>query len=286
MRDIHNNVRLSALRNSGALLGTIVLVVLLWYQPRVFLAGIIYLLAVDFLFLMSLPLTLRLRKKQRVNAFDDGDWLDYTKGFLLIQTASELAILGILSIWSATYSGSREEVIRGYLLFSIFVIILYKMVAITDRSNQEEGSKPISYFGRPRSRSLLFCGLIGWPIIPIIIVAVSCSGLPHCPALLQPPRVWFLLIMLSCLFSFGFVYQRYRSTSRQRLFARVFPATILILALTAIIQFLLTYDLYIYVLSSISLIFLAATISLYPATYRAPQQSTQTASGSAKITGF
>ena len=165
-------------------------------------------------------------------------------------------------MWPLGFSDSRVTIAIGYLSATIFMILSYKLVALADRSQQEGGSKPLSFFGRPRSRRLAFCALIYSPIGPLIIMSAEWSNAKWCPAVLKVPRFWLLLVALLSAVAAGFVFQRYRAAERVRTRTGRVTAvvTLMVLGLAAAIEIGLRYDVLMYALSSIAVACIAASV--------------------------
>jgi hypothetical protein len=173
-----------------------------------------------------------------------------------------MAVIGLLNMWPFGFSESRVLIIVGYLLAGVFVVLSYKLVALADNLEQEGGAKPITFFGRPRSRRLFFAALIYSPVGPLIPMSIIWSDAPWCPILLRPPQFWLLLVVLLSALSAVLIFHRYRRVERNQARARrvVAAVTLLVLGLAAAAQIVSMYDAYMYALSSVTLTCIAATV--------------------------
>jgi hypothetical protein len=254
---------LKGIERAASFLGLSILALVAWYgsSTRLMVAGALYLVAATSLCVVCLLLTSGLRAKRRKGIPEPAAWRLHTTAFVLLLSAWELAIIGCLNLWSFAFSGSRVSTLRGYLSVGFFLVFSYGLVAIADRSQQEGGSRPLNYFGRPRSRRLLFCAFVLYPITPLVIVGLAWSRWKWCPSLLRLPQLWLLLVALSSAMSAGMVFQRYRAATANKAFGRkVALLTICGLASATAIQVFLVYDGYLYSLSSIAFACIAATV--------------------------
>ena len=254
---------LTGIRRAGLLLELFILAVLLGGRSSSSsLPGALYVLAGTYPGLVSLSLATSLRIKLRKSDPGPAAWKLHTRAYILLLSGWQVAIIGVLNMWPFGLSKSQISATIGYLLAAVFMVLSYKLVAIADSSEQEGGGRPISYFGRPRSRRIFLCAFVYTPVIPLIMMSVGWSSLNWCPTLLKIPQVLLLLVTSLSAVSAGLIFQRYRNVERDatrvgRILARV---TLLLLGLATSVQIMLRYDLYMYVLSSITLLCTAATV--------------------------
>ena len=246
---------------AGLILQLLLLVAFIKYRGPVLLAGFLYLIVANYLDLFAAFVATRVRKQQMRGNPDPTTWLLNTRAYVLFLSAWQVAIVGFLNMWPFEFSDSRLSAILGYLLAGIFVIVSYGFVAIADSSEQEGGSRPLNFFGRPRSRRLVFCALIYSPIGPLVILSTVWSDAKWCPTLLRAPQFWLLLTALLSAVTAALLFQRYlRSGPNKTSAMRVLIGTLSILGLEAAIQLMFTYSTYVYVLSSITLACIAASV--------------------------
>lgn len=247
-----------------SLLSVFVLAELVWQirSGMNLLPGALYLLVSGYPNLFSLALVANLRMKQRRGTPEPAAWAVQTRARVLLLVGWQLAILGSINMWPFGLPASRVSTIMGYLLAGAFMILSYKLVAIADSSRQAGGSRPISYFGRPRPRRLFFAGFVYTPIGFLILMSVEWSNAPWCPVILRPPRFLLLVVVLLSAAAAGLIFQRYRGTERGRSRAeRVLTVvTLVVLGFAAASQIILGEDIYMYAFSSIAVVCIAATV--------------------------
>jgi hypothetical protein len=248
------------LERSGLLLQLLLLAALIWFRNSLQLVGVLFLIAASYLDLAGLSLAINLRKKQRRGAPESAAWALHKRAYVLFCAAWQVAVIGFLNLGALWFSGSRTSVIVGYLAATIFMILSYKMVAIADSPEQEGGSKPISYFGRPRARKLFFCAFVYTPIGPLIMMSLEWSGLKWCPVVLRPPQFWLLATTLLSLAAAALILQRYRTvTANKSLRAKVLVVTLSGLSVMAAAQIVFAHDVYMSFLSMAACACIAAS---------------------------
>jgi hypothetical protein len=255
-------MRYKTIQRGGTLLGLFVLLTLIWNRRSGnLLAGAVYLIAATFVSSISVSPATIVQSKERKGTTEPVDWSSQREAHALFLFAWELAIIGWLNVEAFAFSGATSEVVFGYSLVVLFVVLLYKMLGLAESSEQDGGSRPLSYFGRPRSRRLLFFVLIYTPITPLIMASAIWSGRGWCPVLLQPPQIWLLLIVSLSAASAGMVFHRYREVPPNKALAiRLFvPSTCGLLGLAAL-QAIFRFNVYVYILSSITVVGIAATV--------------------------
>lgn len=255
---------LRSIQSTLSLLGLFVLAMLLWEirSSARLLPGALYLCVSGYPSLFSQALVASLRMKERKGIPEPAAWDLHTRTYVLLLSAWQLALIGSLNMWPFGFPVSWVSVTMGYLLAGAFMIITYKLVAIADSSKQEGGSRPINYFGRPRPRWIFFCAFVYAPIGPLIIMSQEWADAKWCPAILQPPRIWLLLVALVSIVSLGLIFQRYRVAGRveHRVGTVLAVGTLLVLVLATVGQIFVGYDLEMYLLSSITVTCMAASV--------------------------
>lgn len=244
----------------GTLLGLASLLIIVRYgaYSRSLLTGVIYLIFAGYMSLICVVVTTKLRSENRKRIPNDSSWYLRRRAQILLLVGWEFLIIGWLNIQgiSLRFYG---YVLIGYISVGLFIILSYKIVALADDKNQKDGSMPLNYFGRPRSRRIFFAGFIYTPIGLLIILSLAWSSREWCPAILQPPQIWFLVLALVSIAAAGMVFQRYHSVSSDRPLAiRLFTATACVVLLSTVIRLILSYNIYIYTLSSTAVVCIAA----------------------------
>src|SRR5579872_4694437 len=192
---------------AGFVLQLLILLALLWYGrvPRYVLAGAVYLLAASYLGLYCSVSSIR-NQFQNKHQESKSTIADANR-YALYLSAWQVAMIGVLNIWAVAYSPIRSFVV-SYLSAVIFIVASYKLVALADNSDQDGGYKPISFFGLPRSRKLIFLALVYSPIGMLAFAGiVILFAWPRCPFPFQPSQLCLLLAALSSVFSAGLVLQ-------------------------------------------------------------------------------
>jgi hypothetical protein len=220
-----------------------------WYRsaPRVLLAGLFYLVAALWLSLVAASRSKRKPPDFRASTVAFAAW--------------QLAVIGVLNIWSFAYPEPQGFVL-SYSLAAVAIALAYSTVALADSPEQQGGYVPMSYFGRPRSRRLLFSAFICTPIGLLVIAdVVIWATWPWKPMPFQPARLCLMLVALTSIMVFSMVYHRYRNSSpNKRLFSQIAAFTFFGLTCVAAVQLILGYGAYNYFLSAIAVICIAATI--------------------------
>jgi hypothetical protein len=229
-------------------LGLFTLGIFVWYRsaPRVLLAGLLYLAAANCLCLIAAS-----RSRQKV--------LDL-RAPALVLSGWQLAAIGVLNIRSFAYPEPQGFVL-SYALTASAIGLAYSIVALADSSEQDGGYVPVSYFGRPRSRRMLFTAFISAPIGLLVIAdLVIWSTWPWKPMPFEPPRLCLMLVSLTSIMVFLLVSGRYRnSLPSKRLLSQIAALTCVGLICIAGVQLILDYSAYNYFLSAIAATCIAGT---------------------------
>lgn len=256
-------MRDSTIRRGSSVLLLFNLATMVWYggSSHSMLAGVLYLLAASYLALICGLTVTSWRRKQERGTPELAIWTVRRRVSALFLFGWELAIIGLLNIWGVSLYKSHGSIVFGYCLAAVFMVLSYRTVALADSAEQFGGSKPLNYFGLPRSRRIFFCAFVYTPIGPLIILSLAWSGREWCPALLQPPQLWLLLLALISALSAGMVFQRYRAASPDKALAmKVIVSTTFGLACTTLLQVIFAYGFNVYVLSSVTVACIAATL--------------------------
>lgn len=146
--------------SAGSLLGFIVLAAIVWYgySDRMTVEGALFLVLASCLGLPSILLAASLRVRRVRDIAAPSDWVRRARTHILLATAWQSAAVGLLNIWGVKYSRSLAIFALSYLSTFVFVVCCFLAVRFADNPEQEGGSSPINYFGRPRDRILFFYG--------------------------------------------------------------------------------------------------------------------------------
>jgi hypothetical protein len=249
--------------SSESFLGLLILGIILWYgrQLRSLLPGVLYLIAASYLCLFYTLLAARRQKASQGKVkLQIPMWSLHRKASVLLLFAWELAIIGLLNIRALDSIVSQASYIRGYLSIGVCLFLSYKMVGLADASDQYGGSKPLNYFGRPRSRRIFVVGFIFFPVIQIVILSLIWAGHQPSPQLFRPPEVFLLLLTLLSAITAGLVFHRYRGEPPNKTLIKwILIPTASGMACTMFVDVIAGFSTFIYVMSSITTICAAGT---------------------------
>jgi hypothetical protein len=247
------------LLNAGLLLGLADLAILGAYRNsmHILLAGLFYLAVANVLCILGVSLVM-VSRAQIGTTFRQTTSLSLKiRAQMLLLIAWQIAIVGMLNITTTDLSRLHIPFWLNYLLFGIFFFGSLRLVSISDSSDQDGGYVPLNYFGRPRTRRLLFvlftvlCVLI--PLVGASIEFASDGG--RRPTAFQHPQLCLLMAAITSVMSAGFLLERYRKAeSTKTEGAKVFSVTLCVLAVAAIMQSVFSYGVYVYVLSAFALV--------------------------------
>jgi hypothetical protein len=241
--------------------------------PHMLAAGEPYLCSASCAGLFFAVTFMALRKYLGISGSEETIWLLKTRSKVFLIAAWQLLILAVLNIWAATPAPTTFTIFSGsYLLAAGFVILSDRIIALADRSDQSGGSKPLKYFGEPRSRRTFFWGFVVYPESALAFAGVHfwIRQRPY-PQLFQPPQLCLLLITFTCVGSALLVFHRYRQMEVNKLFSNwIFLAILLTLASAAIVQIVLSYNLFVFIMSIIVAICIGASLYWSRATPRQP----------------
>jgi len=136
------------------------------------------------------------------------------------------------------------------------------MIALAELPSQDGGSNPLSYFGLPRSRRLLFWGFVVYPETALALGAIWVFlGKKAYPTFNNPPQMCLLLVVLASVGMAVMVFQRYRKSIANELASKiVILATLLCLGMAALFQLVLAFSYYVFGLSTCAVICIAISI--------------------------
>jgi hypothetical protein len=251
--------------NAGLLLGLADLVILGTYRNSmsIVLAGLFYLMVANVVCILSISLAVSSQGRTRT-AFRQTTFVSLKiRARMLLLISWQVAIVGVLNITAMDLSRARIPFWLNYLLIGLFFFGSLRLVSIADSSNQDGGYVPLNYFGRPRTRRLLFvlftvfCALL--PLVGASVEFAANGG--RRPIAFQHPQLCLLMAAITSTMSAGFLLERYRKAPRSKTEGSIiFSVALCILAVAAIIQSVFSYGVYLYILSAIALIGSAVTV--------------------------
>jgi hypothetical protein len=207
-------------------------------------------------------LVIRLQARRRAGIQKSLAWSISIKAYALALSAWQVAIIGVLNMLGFAQP-PRKTIMPSYIVMIIFLVLSYKMIAIADGQDQEGGAMPVNFFGRPRSRRILFVGSLYSPIGLLAFggIIIFLTWKRYYPVQLQPPLLCLLLTGLSSALTAGLVFHRYRMQPSDVALARQVALLTLIVVLCAgAITITFAYSLYGFELSSIAIACIAETL--------------------------
>jgi hypothetical protein len=245
--------------NAGLLLGVTDLIIVAVYRGSldVLLAGLLYLMVANFLCFLGMILAAISRRNGTTIYRENASLSDKFRSQMLVLVAWQLTVIGILEISASDISGSHIPFMIDYCLVGWFFLGSYRLVSIADSSNQDGGYIPLSFFGRPRTRRLVFVMYtVFCALLPLIItsIAYSFQETPR-PNAFRHPQLCLLMTAITSAMAAGFLFERYhRSVKDGARGTKVLIVTLCLLAFAAVIQTIFAYGIYIYILSGVALI--------------------------------
>ena len=241
---------------TGPLLALTVLIALLGYggSPTVVASGAPYLVAAAFVDLYCMSSSFALRSRLRKGDPEQTLWSLVRTVRVLVLIAWQLAILGLLNIWVGEPVGSARVFGLSGLLLVMSIAVSDRLVVLADSPDQDGGSKPLSFFGRRRTRRVYLWGFVLYPAsIPIMLgLSMFLKRAPY-PCSLHPPQLCLLLTAAMSAATAGLVFQRYHGLeSKRRLSAICTLAALCVVGSAGACRFFLGDGLYVYALSSLT----------------------------------
>lgn len=251
-------MKLKGIETWASALGLLVVVAILWYaaEPRRILAGAAYLVSAAFLDFFCLFNALAVRARLKGCPLSQSMWRLQTRAQIMLLAAWQLAIIGLLNIWSAESSVLPTILLLSNLLAALSIFIWDRMISIADSPTQDGGAKSLSALGRRRSRRLFFWAFFVFPLSSLIIadVMIFASGATH-PAAFDPPQICLLLDALFSAGAAGLIFQRYRGVAASQAPSSAFILVWLLVVFLAIgSQLLVEWRPYVDSLSTIVLL--------------------------------
>jgi hypothetical protein len=136
------------------------------------------------------------------------------------------------------------------------------MIALSELPSQDGGSNPLSYFGLPRSRRLLFWGFVVYPETALALGGIWVFlGMKAYLAFNNPPQMCLLLVAWASVGMAVMVFQRYRKSMANELASKIAVlATLLCLGMAALFQLVLSFSYYVFALSTCSVICIGTSV--------------------------
>jgi hypothetical protein len=257
-------MRLGRIGNAGLLFVLAVYATVIGYRnsPRTIAAGATYLAAafcVGSLFACLFAL-LHVASKQGRSA--QSIWFLERSVRVLLFVACQLQIIALLNMWASMGPSTVIVLIGSYVLAACFIVISDRMIALAELPSQDGGSNPLSYFGLPRSRRLLFWGFILYPEMALALGGIWVFfGKRAYLVFNNPPQMCLLLVALASVGMAAMVFQRYRKSIANELASKIVVlATLLCLGMAGLFQLVLAFSYYVFGLSTCSVICIAISV--------------------------
>lgn len=230
-------MKLKSIERWASSLGLVVLVAILWYggEPRRILTGAVYLVSAALLGFLCLFNVLAVKTRLKKGPLSQSLWLLQTRAQVMLLIAWQLAIIGLLNIWSAESSVFLSILLLSNLLVAVSIFTWDRLISIADNPSQDDGAKSLSALGRPRSRRLFFWAFFVYPLSSLVVadVMIFAGGASH-PAPFDPPQICLLLDALFSAGAAGLIFQRYRGVSASQAHSAAFILVWLLVVCVAI----------------------------------------------------
>ena len=219
---------------------------------RAILIGGVYLAAASFIGTFSLFKLFHLKARMKRTSKSQLMGLLQTRAQVLMLVAWQLAIIGLLNIWSINTSRRLGILLLSNCLFALCVFTWDRLISVADSPSQDGGAKPLISRGRPRSRRFAFWVFFVYPLSSFVLagVLIFMQGI-HSLAIFRPPQISLLVDAAFSVGAAGFIFQRYRCASRnlaQR--AAFFSVWLLIICAAMGFRLFVGWDLYVNLLSA------------------------------------
>ena len=254
-------------RNLASIVGLAILVELIAYAGKVtvMLSGVLYLLAANCVCIICVICATRLRRKSVDNREANSQfYLRQMRAHFLLFVACQLAVVGTLNASSVISSRSWFTFLLDYCVMLLFFCVSYRLLAIADSNDQSGGYIPFNFLGFPRSRRFLFLVFAGYcTIAPLTVMTIEVTAVAdrwH-PEVVEAPQACLLMTSIMATMCWGFLARRYTAegvkSSRNHMF---FVGTLLFIASTGLLQYMLSLSFYTYGLSSLATAAIAASL--------------------------
>ena len=251
-------MKLKSIQRWASFLGLVVVVAILWYgrEPRRIVTGAAYLVSAALLGFFCLFNVLTVKTRMKKDLLSQSMWIRQTRAQVMLLVAWQLAIIGLLNIWSAESSVLLSILLLSTLLAAVCIFTWDRLISIADNPGQDGGAKSLSALGRPRSRRLFFWVFFVYPLSSLVVadIMIFVGGASH-PALFDPPQICLFFDALFSAGAAGLIFQRYRGVSASQVHGAAFILIWLLVVCVAIgSQVLVGWHPYIDLLSTFTLL--------------------------------
>jgi hypothetical protein len=239
-------------------MGWAVIFALIWYRVSTvaLVAGLSYLAIASLLLVIGLTSALLLRTAVKQGSDPKRICELETATKLPFLVALQLVIVGMLNIWSIAERVESQFAIFSYGSLVLFLLSTDRLLVLAGRPDQFGGVRSGRIITRLRTRRVLFWWTIVYPfsIVPVAGIMLLLEMKPY-PRFFHPPQ---LCLLMSALYSFAgaaLLFQRYRGAPmRQRVTTSVILIFGFCLGLGAIIEIAFRYSLYVYILTTMTVL--------------------------------
>jgi hypothetical protein len=209
-------MKLKSMERWASYLALVILGAILWYgsAPRKILVGAAYLVSAAFLGFFCLFNVLTVKTRLKKSPLSQSMWLLQTRAQVMLLVAWQLAITGLLNIWSSDTSGFLGIFLLSNVLVAVCIFTWDRLISIADNPSQDGGAQSLSSPGHRRSRRLFFWAFFVYPLLSLVLAGLMLfvKGKAY-PAPFHPPQLCLLLDALFSAGAAGLIFQRYRGVS-------------------------------------------------------------------------
>lgn len=251
-------MELKTVKKWTAVLPIVILATIIWYwnTPREMVSGAPYLMlaaAVDVFCLFEI-FTVKSQFGKTLQSHSL--WSHQRRAQVMLYIALQLAIIGLLNIWSFSESQSFNVFVLSNASIFLSIFSWDRLISLTDDPNQDGGAKPLTSVGRPRSRRLFFWAFFVYPSTAVIAAgAMIFADGKTSPSLFHAPQLGLFLNTLYSVGAAGLILHRYHSAQPDRICENGFRLGGLFLLGTAMgSQFLVGWRPYTNILSALAVV--------------------------------
>ena len=168
-----------------------------------------------------------------------------------VVAAWQISMLGLLNIWLVAPLGSIGIFLLSNLFLVVWIVTSDRFIALADTPNQDGGYAPLHFFGKQRSRRLLFWAFAVYPSTVVVLAGVMLFiKMKPYPNLFHPPQLCLLLAAFFSVVVAGLIFHRYHKVpSSGRRIVICSLAVVLIMGTAGIAEFYSASNLNVYPLS-------------------------------------
>lgn len=251
-------MNLKSMQRWASFLALVILGAILWYgsAPGKILMGAAYLVSAAFLASFCLFNVLTVKTRLKRSPLSQSMWLLQTRAQVMLFVAWQLAITGLLNIWSTDTSRLLSIFLLSNGLAALCIFTWDRLISIADNPSQDGGAKSLSSLGRRRSRRLFFWAFFVYPLSSLVVAGVMLfvKGGVY-PPLFHPPQLCLLLDAFFSMGAAGLIFQRYRGVSGNQIHKTAFILiALLVVGIATVSQLFVRWNPYSNLLSMVILL--------------------------------